>query len=98
MTGGRKSGNDKSGSPRERGSFGADLLPDGGSPNQAHLPNCVLPACLLPVKLERLFDAARYKIIYGGRGSGKSWSVARALLMLGALKPLRILCAREFQN
>jgi hypothetical protein len=42
------------------------------------LPACLLPACLLPVKLDGLLDAARYKIIYGGRGSGKSWSVARA--------------------
>jgi phage terminase large subunit len=32
-----------------------------------------------------------YKIIYGGRGSAKSWSVGRALLLRGAQKPLRIL-------
>jgi hypothetical protein len=56
------------------------------------------PAGMLPLKLACLFDAARYKIIYGGRGSAKSWSVARALLRMGAIKPLRILCAREFQN
>src|ERR1700693_4007423 len=34
----------------------------------------------------------------GGRGSAKSWSMARALLLLGAQKPRRILCVREFQN
>ena len=30
--------------------------------------------------------------------SGKSWSVARALLLLGYEKPMRILCAREIQR
>lgn len=35
---------------------------------------------------------------YGGRGGGKSWAFARALLILGAKQPLRILCAREVQK
>ena len=52
----------------------------------------------LPFKLGCLLDASRYKIIHGGRGSAKSWSVARALLLRGLEKQLRILCAREFQN
>jgi phage terminase large subunit len=52
----------------------------------------------LPTKLKPLFEPKRYKVVYGGRGSGKSHSIARALLILGAQKPLRILCAREFQN
>src|SRR6202166_4582324 len=52
----------------------------------------------LPFKFRCLREASRYKVIYGGRGSAKSWSVARALLLRGARKPLRILCAREFQN
>ena len=50
-----------------------------------------------PGKLRFLFKPARYKVLWGGRGSAKSWSVARALLILGASKPLRILCAREIQ-
>jgi phage terminase large subunit len=50
----------------------------------------------LPFKLGFLLDRSRYKIIYGGRGSAKSWSVARALLLRGTQEPLRILCAREF--
>lgn len=45
-----------------------------------------------------LFDPFRYKVAYGGRGSGKSHSFAKALLILGAKKPLRILCAREVQK
>ena len=51
-----------------------------------------------PEKLSILFDKARYKVLYGGRGGAKSWGVARALLILGCKSPLRILCAREFQT
>ncbi|SOD42381.1 PBSX family phage terminase large subunit [Nitrosovibrio sp. Nv4] len=51
-----------------------------------------------PEKLEFLFHPARYKVLYGGRGGAKSWGVARALLIQAAASPLRILCAREFQN
>jgi len=51
-----------------------------------------------PEKLSFLFQPARYKVAYGGRGSAKSWSFARALLLLGINKPLRILCAREIQR
>ncbi len=50
-----------------------------------------------PVKLQGLFKKARYKVCLGGRGGAKSWGIARALLILGAKSPLRILCAREFQ-
>ena len=51
-----------------------------------------------PEKLSILFDSARYKVLYGGRGGAKSWGIARALLIIGAKKPTRILCAREFQT
>lgn len=51
-----------------------------------------------PDKLECLFHAHRYKVAHGGRGSAKSWSYARALLIQGASKPLRILCTREVQK
>ena len=52
-----------------------------------------------PAKLQCLFqpDYLRYRVLYGGRGGAKSWGVARALLIKGVQKPLRILCAREFQ-
>lgn len=52
----------------------------------------------LPAKLEPLFRPKRYKVMYGGRGGGKSWGVAQALLALGADRPLRVLCAREVQK
>ena len=51
-----------------------------------------------PLKLRLLFEKSRYKVLYGGRGGAKSWGVARALLILAAKKPTRVLCAREFQN
>ena len=51
-----------------------------------------------PEKLECLFKPSRYKVLWGGRGGAKSWGIARALLIQGAIKPLRILCAREFQT
>lgn len=51
-----------------------------------------------PAKLQFLFQPIRYKVARGGRGSGKSWSFARALLQQAAAKPLRILCTREVQK
>ena len=52
-----------------------------------------------PVALAHLFDTElRYKGAMGGRGSGKSWGFARALLIQGAEKPLRIGCFREVQK
>lgn len=51
-----------------------------------------------PEKLDFLFEPSRYKILYGGRGSGKSWGVARALIAKAVKTPVRVLCARELQN
>ena len=51
-----------------------------------------------PEKLQCLFRPARYKVLYGGRGGAKSWGIARALLIQGAARPLRVLCAREIQK
>lgn len=51
-----------------------------------------------PAALKGLFQPARYKFIKGGRGSGKSWGVARALLILGSKETHRILCTREIQK
>lgn len=38
------------------------------------------------------------KCAYGGRGSGKSWAVARSLLAKAIEHPIRVLCAREIQK
>lgn len=51
-----------------------------------------------PEKLAFLFEPARYKVAYGGRGAAKSWSIARALLILAAQQRLRVLCTRELQG
>lgn len=47
---------------------------------------------------EPLFEPFRYKVLFGGRGSGKSFAIADALLMIGAKRTCRVLCAREFQS
>lgn len=56
----------------------------------------------MPVKLpdwaSELFKPHRVKCLHGGRGSSKSWTVARSLLIQAAQRPLRILCAREVQK
>ena len=52
-----------------------------------------------PGKLAPFIDERhRYKITYGGRGSAKSWTIARLLLRLGQERPERILCTREIQR
>jgi phage terminase large subunit len=52
----------------------------------------------LPEAFAYLFEPARYKVAYGGRGGGKSWAIADALVIQGAQRQLRILCAREIQR
>ena len=51
-----------------------------------------------PTKMGSLFKKARYKVYYGGRGAGKSHSIAKALLVKGVKKPIRVLCAREYMT
>lgn len=51
-----------------------------------------------PEKLQFLFEPSRYKVAYGGRGSGKSWGYARALIIRAIESPVRLLCAREVQK
>ena len=51
-----------------------------------------------PEKMGVLFERSRYKVIYGGRGGGRSWGCARALLLKSIQKPIRVLCAREIQK
>lgn len=57
-----------------------------------------MSAVEIPEIFAGLFEPHRYKVFYGGRGSGKSWAAARALVHLAHHKPLRVVCAREFQN
>lgn len=51
-----------------------------------------------PEKVRFLFEPHDYKVLFGGRDGIKSWSMARALLVMGAQFRLRWLCARETQQ
>ena len=51
-----------------------------------------------PKALQFLFKPARYKVARGGRGSGKSWGFARALILRCAERKTRVLCTREIQK
>lgn len=53
----------------------------------------------IPIEFKELFNPIwRYLVFYGGRGSGKSHSVARSLLLRGRQQRIRILCTRELQK
>lgn len=53
----------------------------------------------LPEKLVYFIsEKARYKVAYGGRGSGKSWTVARCLILLALQSKVRVLCTRQLQT
>lgn len=53
----------------------------------------------LPDWGEPLFeDWWRYMLLYGGRGSAKSHTVAASLVVRAATRTTRFLCVREFQN
>lgn len=49
-------------------------------------------------KFEPFLEPTRYKIAYGGRGSGKSWTIAQLLILAAWKNPTRILCSREIQR
>jgi phage terminase large subunit len=53
----------------------------------------------LPLKLKPIFSSQhRYVVIYGGRGSAKSWSVGGLFIVNGYQQKKRYLCTREYQN
>lgn len=52
----------------------------------------------LPKAYNFLFQPARYKVAYGGRGAARSWSYVRALIVTALQKKTRIVCFREIQN
>lgn len=53
-----------------------------------------IPARMMPFHTQ----ARRHKIARGGRGSAKSWTVARLLAVRGYARPIRWLCCREVQK
>ena len=52
----------------------------------------------IPEAYAFLFQPSTFKVAYGGRGSGKSWSIARALIAIAYTRKVRILCVREYQS
>ncbi len=62
------------------------------------IADCIEIRAEFPAKLRPLFEPMRYKCLHGGRGGGKSWAAARALLLMASEDSLRILCAREVQK
>lgn len=68
--------------------------------NQNQQNSISFPTKLQPFVKELFNDSSifRYLVLYGGRGGGKSESVARALITLSLQKKIRILCAREYQT
>jgi phage terminase large subunit len=48
-----------------------------------------------PKKFQFLFEDWRFKVAHGGRSGLKSWQFARALLIKGLQRPVRIVCGRE---
>lgn len=53
---------------------------------------------VIPKAFRFLFEPKRYKVLLGGRGGAKSHNIARALIVMGMQKPMRIVCAREIQK
>ena len=52
----------------------------------------------LPAYARSFVPHARYKVLYGGRGSSKTWTVAALLVMRGYEQPIRVACMREVQK
>jgi phage terminase large subunit len=55
----------------------------------------------LPIKCFRVLHPtrkARNRALSGGRGSAKSWSIARVLIVTAIARCVRVLCCREFQK
>jgi len=51
-----------------------------------------------PEVFESLLEPSRYKGIFGGRGSGKSWFFAEAMIEQHIIKKINSVCVREIQK
>jgi phage terminase large subunit len=52
----------------------------------------------MPEAFQELWQPARFKVFWGGRGSAKSWSFAQALVCRACVYPIKVLCVREYQT
>lgn len=55
-------------------------------------------ATLNPVLRSFWMTKARYRVLYGGRASSKSWDAAGMAIIMARTCKLRFLCTRQFQN
>lgn len=69
---------------------------DGAPPVPRDIPSVVLDRNH-PIS-DLYYKKARWKIYWGGRGSVKSWGSAEALIRLASVRPLRVMCCREYMN
>ena len=71
-----------------------------GLAEDASVPQEVIDAAIAGLAdwAKPLLLPRRYKCLFGGRGSGKSFASADVLLIEGVRRKIRVLCAREFQN
>ena len=61
----------------------------------------IIPATKITVlpKIQQLIKSrARYKVAYGGRGSGKSYGIAQVLAHRAVKEKVKVLCTRAVQN
>lgn len=56
------------------------------------------PKITMPRWAARLREPWRFKVVKGGRGSSKSWTIARDRLLVSSSQPLQGLCVRETQE
>jgi len=55
-------------------------------------------AVWLDVPVNNAREAVRHRVLHGGRGGAKSWTIAHKIVERARRLPLRILCTREYQN
>jgi phage terminase large subunit len=84
---------------RRRRSGRQDPMAYAPVPTNTEVANTALAKIVqLPSYATHLWEPYRYKILWGGRGGARSWTIARVLLLKAAQQKLRILCAREIQS
>lgn len=55
-------------------------------------------AKILKTIVEAMESNKRYKVLYGGRGSGKSYGISQVMVRMAVEEKCRILCTRQTQN
>lgn len=52
----------------------------------------------LDVRRNKEREPVRHRVLFGGRGGAKSWTIAYKIVERARTSPMRILCTREYQN